>query len=244
MTGDRDVAADGPSLLATSDLHVRHTGNAEVVQRIRPHHPGDWLIVAGDVCDRVSDLAATLGMLRERFDEVIWAPGNHELWSIPGDEGAARGEQRYGQLLDVCRRLGVRTPEDPFLVWRATGRDGDTRDAAVAPLFTLYDYSWRSRGGPLSDELAYAYRARVVATDEVLLHPDPHPDRQTWCRLRVGYSRARLDSVDPGLATVLVSHWPLHRAPTSILRFPHFAMWCGTTATEDWHLRYGAIAAV
>ena len=29
-----------------------------------------------------------------------------------------------------------------------------------------------------------------------------------------------------------------------MLRYPEFAMWCGTELTEDWHLRFPAAAAV
>ena len=43
---------------------------------------------------------------------------------------------------------------------------------------------------------------------------------------------------------MLVNHWPLTRLPTRVLRYPEFALWCGTTATADWHVRYRAIAVV
>ena len=83
-----------------------------------------------------------------------------------------------------------------------------------------------------------------MCTDEHLLAPDPFPDRAAWCAARVAYSRARLDACDPDLPTVLVNHWPLTRLPTRVLRYPEFALWCGTTATADWHVRYRAAAVV
>jgi hypothetical protein len=43
---------------------------------------------------------------------------------------------------------------------------------------------------------------------------------------------------------VFVTHYPLVREPTRILRYPVFAQWCGTTRTADWHLRYNAAAVV
>jgi hypothetical protein len=43
---------------------------------------------------------------------------------------------------------------------------------------------------------------------------------------------------------VLVNHYPLHRHPTDILRYPQFAMWCGTRLTDDWHRRFRAAAMV
>jgi 3',5'-cyclic AMP phosphodiesterase CpdA len=233
-------AVPAPRLLAVSDLHVRHPENRAVVEGLRPGDDGDWLIVAGDVAERADDVIATLALLRERFAAVIWAPGNHELWSRKNDPVALRGDDRYGHLVQACRDHGVLTPEDPFPVW--TGPGGP---AVVASLFLLYDYSFLPEGTATPAEgLAAAYRAGVVCTDEHLLAPDPWPDRAAWCAARIAYSRARLAHCDPDLPTVLVSHWPLTRLPTRMLRYPEFALWCGTTATADWHVRYRAAAVV
>lgn len=229
-----------PRLLAVSDLHVRHAANRAVVEGLRPGAEGDWLIVAGDVGERVDDVAWALGLLRERFERVIWVPGNHELWTRGKDPVQLRGERRYGHLVQLCRELGVDTPEDPFPVW--TGAGGP---AVVAPLFLLYDYTFLPDGTTTPEEgLAAAYAAGVVCTDEHLLYPEPYPDRAVWCARRVEASRARLDACDPDLPTVLVNHWPLTRHPTRVLRYPEFAVWCGTRASADWHVRYRAAAVV
>ena len=229
-----------PRLLAVSDLHVRHPENRAVVEDLRPDDPGDWLIVAGDVAEQADDVTGTLALLRERFAAVIWTPGNHELWTRKKDPVVLRGEDRYRHLVQACRDNGVLTPEDPFPIW--TGRGGP---AVVAPLFLLYDYSFLPEGTATPAEgLAAAYRAGVVCTDEHLLAPDPWPDRAAWCAARVAYSRARLDACDPAVPTVLVNHWPLTRLPTRRLRYPEFSLWCGTTATADWHVRYRAAAVV
>jgi hypothetical protein len=113
----------------------------------------------------------------------------------------------------------------------------------VAPLFQLYDYSFRAPGTSTKEEsLARAYKSGVVCTDEKLLHPDPYPNRESWCAARIAYTESRLDAV--GVPTVLVSHWPLVRRPTEVLWYPEFAQWCGTERTAGWHLRYRAVAAV
>jgi 3',5'-cyclic AMP phosphodiesterase CpdA len=44
--------------------------------------------------------------------------------------------------------------------------------------------------------------------------------------------------------TVLVNHFPLVREPCDAMFYPEFALWCGTTATKDWHTRYNAICSV
>ena len=229
-----------PRLLAVSDLHVRYPDNRTVVEGLAPGHPADWLIVAGDVAEQVADVEWALRLLRERFARVIWVPGNHELWTRGKDPVPLRGEERYRHLVRLCRALDVLTPEDPFPVW-----DGAGGPATVAPLFLLYDYSFLPAGAATSEQgLEIAIEAGVVCTDEHLLHPDPYPDRAAWCAARVRESARRLAECDPALPTVLVNHWPLTRLPTRVLRYPEFALWCGTTATADWHVRYRAAAVV
>jgi 3',5'-cyclic AMP phosphodiesterase CpdA len=229
----------GPSLLATSDLHVMHAGNKEIVEGIRPYADGDWLIVAGDVADTVAPVRRTLRILRERFEKVIWAPGNHELWTTPGDSVELSGVARYEHLVEVCRELDVVTPEDPYPVWEGAGGP-----VAVVPLFLLYDYTWRLPGLDPAAALEHAQETHVVATDEYLLHADPFESRAAWCHERVRLTLDRLAALPPDLRIVFASHWPLHRGPTRMLRYPQFAMWCGTELTEDWHVRFPVAAAV
>lgn len=228
-----------PSLLATSDLHVSHKGNRPVVETIRPETDGDWLIVAGDVAERLDDVEWCLRLLADRFAKVLWVPGNHELWTTSKEPDAPRGVARYDALVELCRGLGVLTPEDPYPVWHTP-----EEDFVVAPLFLLYDYSFRPPELSMDEALAAARAAGVVCTDEFFLHPDPYPSRQDWCRDRVKLSHDRLAEIPEHLRTVLVSHFPLHRAPTTMLRYPEFSLWCGTELTADWHRRFRAAVAV
>src|SRR5688500_8848193 len=123
------------TLYAISDLHVRHPENLAVVRELRGDR-GDWLVLAGDVGEDGEDLERVLAIVVPRFEQVIWVPGNHELWTVR--QGELRGQAKYDSLVAQCRRHGVVTPEDPYLVWR----DGP-RPIAIAPLFLLYDYSFR-----------------------------------------------------------------------------------------------------
>lgn len=228
------------TLFAVSDLHVAYQENRVIADGLRPNSGDDWLIVAGDVAEMFDDVVGTLAGLSRRFAKVIWTPGNHELWTHPQDPVTFRGEARYRALVEACREIGVSTPEDPYPVWR--GADGPV---TVAPLFVLYDYTWRAPGTTSKAEsLAYADRTGVVCTDEMLLRPDPYPSREAWCLARVTETERRLAGTDPALPTVLASHWPLHRHPTEILRYPEFAQWCGTDRTADWHVRFRARVAV
>lgn len=171
---------------------------------------------------------------------MVWVPGNHELWTHPSDPVRLRGEARYLHLVDLCRSLGVLTPEDPYPVWEDA--DGPV---TVAPLFLLYDYTFRAPGATTRDEsLAIAHRAGIVCADEHFLHPDPYPTRDDWCRARVRETELRLAGIPEDHRTVLVNHYPLVREPTDVLRHPEFAQWCGTELTRDWHRRFRAAAVI
>nr|WP_237539676.1 metallophosphoesterase [Streptomyces sp. SID4917] len=226
--------------MAVSDLHVVYDENRALVERLRPDSDEDWLIVAGDVAEKYADIEWTLRLLSDRFTQVIWAPGNHELWTHPQDPCDLRGEKRYLRLVELCRELGITTPEDPYPVWRGAGGP-----AAVAPLFVLYDYSFLAPGATTMEEsLRVATDAGIVCSDEYFLHPDPYDGRDDWCRARVADTERRLSALDPSLRTVLVNHFPLVREPTRVLRYPEFAQWCGTELTADWHVRFRAAAVV
>jgi 3',5'-cyclic AMP phosphodiesterase CpdA len=229
-----------PKLLAVSDLHVSYPENREFAASLVPESAGDWLLVAGDVGEKAADIEWTLRTLADRFAQVIWVPGNHELWTHPRDPVQLRGEPRYRHLVKICQSLGVLTPEDPYPVW-----DGAGGPVTLVPLFLLYDYTFRPAGTHTKEEgLAVAYKSGVVCTDETMLHPDPYPSREAWCQARLELTERRLAERDPSLPTILMNHFPLTREPTLILRYPQFAQWCGTTATADWHTRFNAAAAV
>jgi 3',5'-cyclic AMP phosphodiesterase CpdA len=228
------------SLFAVSDLHCSYSENRRIVNDLRPQSANDWLIVAGDVGDIFGDIENALRLLRQQYAKVIWAPGNHELWTHSEDPIRLRGDARYRALVQMCRDNDILTPEDEFAVW-----PGPTGPMTIVPLFQLYDHSWLAPGTTSKKESReYAYGTGVVATDEVMLHPDPYPDRESWCDARLKESERRLSALGPDIKTVLVSHWPLVRQPTDVLRFPEFAQWCGTTGTADWHIRFRAEVAV
>ncbi|MBF9128297.1 metallophosphoesterase [Plantactinospora sp. S1510] len=227
-------------LLAVSDLHVGYAANRTLVDSFVPGSDEDWLLLAGDLGERVEDIYRVLRLLKERFHTVVWAPGNHELWTHRQDPVQARGVARYELLVEVCRRLGVHTPEDPYPVF--TGAGGPV---TVVPLFLLYDYTFWPPGIDSKEAaLARAHETGIVCTDEYLLHPDPYPSREAWCDARLTVTEQRLAELAPGTRTVLLNHFPLVQELTQILYHPEFAQWCGTVRTADWHLRYNAEAVV
>ncbi len=232
--------ADGARLVAVSDLHVGFAPNRQLVSALQPRSASDWIIVAGDVGEFAADIEWALGTLSERFARVIWVPGNHELWTHRREPLTLRGVERYEHLVGLCRKLGVITPEDPYLRW-----DGGGGPVVIAPLFVLYDYTFAPAGATSkADGLDRAYRTGVVSTDERLLHADPYPNTEAWCEARLVQTERRLAALPAGCATILVNHFPLVREPTRVMRYPEFAQWCGTVRTADWPIRFNAAAVV
>lgn len=239
MTPPHMRSPDGPpGLYAVSDLHVGYPENRALMESIWPTTPGDWLIVAGDVADTVADVVGALSLLRERYARVIWAPGNHELWTVARDPVRSTGVARYEHLVHRCQEIGVDTPEDPFPLWSHSGVP--TR---VAPMLLLYDYSFAAAPGRWREAVSGALDTGVVCTDEFVLKPDPYPDIVEWCRARVAQTAVRLAALG-GEPTVLVNHFPMLREHIAILRHAQLALWCGTAETEDWHRRFNARAVV
>lgn len=96
-------------------------------------------------------------------------------------------------LAEVCRGLGVVTPEDPYLVWGGPGGP-----VTIAPLFVLYDYSfWPPGARTKAEGLACAYQSKVVCTDEALLSPDRYAGADEWCRARISITEGHLAAQDP-----------------------------------------------
>lgn len=222
-------------LLAISDLHVANRDNRDAVAEL-PRFGDDWLIVAGDVGETLDQLAWTLERLQRRFARILWVPGNHDLWVR---DDALAGEAKYRALVDVCRAHDVATPEDPYPVFeRPAG------PIVLAPLFLLYDYSFRPDHVAAESVLAWAREADILCTDELLLRPDPYPSRAAWCAARCALTRSRLEAVDAALPTVLINHWPLRYDLVRLPRIPRFSPWCGTRTSEDWHRRFRAEAVV
>jgi 3',5'-cyclic AMP phosphodiesterase CpdA len=224
-------------LLAISDLHVGHPANRAALATIGWHRE-DWLILAGDVGETPEHLDAALSELAPRFARLVWVPGNHELWATGRGGAVPRGEARYEALVGIARRHGALTPEDPWAPWPSDP------GLVIAPLFLLYDYSFRPDSVPEAEVLAWAREEGVACADEVLLDPAPHASRAAWCRARVAAAEARLSALPAGTATILVNHWPLEQGHARLPAVPRFTPWCGTRLTAGWARRFLARAVV
>jgi len=237
-------------LYALGDLHLRFEVTRQALREL-PAFPDDWLILAGDVGETEEHLRFGLTLLTRRFAKVIWIPGNHDLWTIPApaaERRAAtlvapaeepRGVAKYLRMVQLCRSFGVLTPEDEYIWWT-----GEGPRCLLAPLFLLYDYTFRPDHVAPEHAVEWAAEENLLASDEVLLHPDPYPSREAWCRARVAAAEPLLAAAAAQGPTILINHWPLRQDLAILPRIPRFSIWCGTRLTEDWHRRFKALAVI
>ena len=152
---------------AISDLHLGYEANRNALETLG-HYPDDWLILAGDIGETPEQLRQCILELAPRFSQIIWVPGTHELYTTSRDPCQLRGLARYQHLVELCRELGVLTPEDPYPVW-----PGEGTPTVLAPVFLLYDYSFGPDGYTPEQAIAWAREEGLVATDERLIDPTP-----------------------------------------------------------------------
>ena len=220
-------------LLAISDLHLNQRANRDALATLGTH-PDDWLIIAGDIGEKIEHLEMALDAFAPRFARLIWTPGNHDLWS----KRTSPSVQRYDELVALCRARGVLTPEDPYVEW--PGAPG----TFIVPMFLLFDYSFRPEGMTEAEAIPWAKESGVVSNDERMMDPSPYPSLPAWCHARCAATEARLNALPAGSRTVLINHWPLRYDLARPPRIPRFSVWSGTTLTEDWGQRYRAIVVV
>ena len=200
-------------LYAISDLHLGYEANQRALSGITSY-PADWLILAGDVGETAAHLELAFRELKPRFAKLVWVPGNHELWTLPSSDEKARGRFKYDELVELCRSYGVLTPEDPYPIVTIGGRE-----VRIAPLFILYDYSFRPLHIPIDRAVDWAREEGIECADEVLLHPDPYADLAEWCHARCEITEQRLKTYRNDLPTVLINHFPLREISQSFQEY-------------------------
>jgi 3',5'-cyclic AMP phosphodiesterase CpdA len=237
---DADVTGEDShiKLYAISDLHLSSIENRQALEAL-PDYLDDWLILAGDIGETEKHLRFALETLTKKFAQLLWVPGNHDLWADMTQPQSPRGEARYMMLVSLCRHYGVLTPEDPYVRWPGEG------SYLLAPLFLLYDYSFRPADISLEGALDWATQAGCVFSDEIVLDPTPYPSRIAWCQARCQLTEQRLAEVStPETPFILINHFPLQEYPLGFTRLRPISLWSGTRTTEHWHTRFAASVAI
>ena len=174
--------------------------NQRWVQSLDERHRSDTLVLAGDVCDELDLLAETLGALRERFAQVFYCLGNHEVWLRERDRCA--------------RPPGARPAPAP-----ATGA-GAARQPCPAQrcLWPTDTHVWCRKAG-VADSLAKMVRALELC-QELGIHTTPQRQGNLWIGAPPGGARPGPPAA-PGAVLVTSNCAPnKHPAPPHSARPP------------------------
>ena len=117
-------------VFALSDVHVDYPANAKWIEELSPRDfRDDILILAGDVSDKLSRLEGCLELLTRRFGQVLFVPGNHDLW-VFRDRPARNSFDKLQAIAEVIANCGASM--GPF----------KTGNVEIIPLFSWYDFSF------------------------------------------------------------------------------------------------------
>lgn len=123
-------------VFAVSDIHVDYEANAQWIADLSAvDYRDDVLILAGDVSDSEQRLRASLRTLTNKFRQVLYVPGNHDLW-VRNQPGRSS--------LDKFRELSTLVSDSG-----ASMRTFHHGSLSIVPLQGWYDYSF----GEPSEEL-------------------------------------------------------------------------------------------
>ncbi|HEX8243958.1 MAG TPA: metallophosphoesterase [Longimicrobium sp.] len=183
---------------AVSDLHADFRENRRLLERIPAgEHQGDALIVAGDVADNLAVVTDVLAMLRARFAEVFFVPGNHELWVRADPRDSV---EKFHAVLGACRGVGVRTAPArvggawvvPLFSWYHAGFDvsGEGDEASLEAWSDRYFCRWPAGAeridrlfAEMNEPVLRAYDAPVVTFSHFVPRPDLVPPVR-WLRFK------------------------------------------------------------
>ena len=119
-------------IFAVSDLHTDFAENRRRLQQISStSYLSDVLVVAGDIADDLRIIDWTLRMLRSRFGQVFYVPGNHELWVRDGEHDSV---EKFRRVLGLCDEIGINT------------RPGRAGNNWIVPLFSWYESDYDREG--------------------------------------------------------------------------------------------------
>lgn len=126
-------------IFAISDLHIDYEQNRQWVGQLSTgEYRDDVLILAGDISDSLTRLEWCLDSMARRFAQVLFVPGNHDLWVLR-DPPSVDSLEKFGAVCALAQRCGISM--SPF-------RAGDV---AIVPLLGWYDHSFGEPDGRLRE---------------------------------------------------------------------------------------------
>ncbi len=124
-------------IFTVSDLHIDYEHNKQWLLNISDEeYKNDILILAGDVTDNVREMSKAFAKLRNSFKEVLFIPGNHDLWVARDEDGNLNSLDKLQVVMNAACYYGIRM--QPYTYGTLT----------IIPLYSWYDFSF---GKPLQE---------------------------------------------------------------------------------------------
>ena len=116
-------------VFALSGLHADYAENLQwILDLSDSEYQQDILVLAGDVTDSLQILAQVFRALRSKFREVLFVPGNHELWVQ--NDAVNCSLEKFGLIAELCAVEGIR--QSAY----------ECGEVSFVPLYSWYDFSF------------------------------------------------------------------------------------------------------
>ncbi len=116
-------------VFAISDIHIDFEENRQWVWNLsQKDYQEDILLVAGDIHSKIPEVAKTFVQLKKCFAQIMFVPGNHDLWTSLEPQYSSL--EKFRLLQKTCQEEGIQTT--PFSTGKLT----------IVPLLSWYDFSF------------------------------------------------------------------------------------------------------
>lgn len=181
-------------VFALSDIHIDYSGNQQWIADLSRHdYQGDILILAGDVTDNLAKLEWCFKSLTACFKQVLFVPGNHDLWTLR-DKLKIGSLEKFAQIRQMAQDCGV-----AMQTWQHG-------DLTLVPLLGWYDFSFGLPGAELLEawmdfracSWPDGFDAQTITRHFLRLNP-PAPLVRTPHVISFSHFLPRIDVMHPGI---------------------------------------------
>ncbi|MBN2402378.1 MAG: metallophosphoesterase [Spirochaetes bacterium] len=117
-------------VFAVSDVHIDFAENRKWLFGLSKNdYKNDVLILAGDITSNISAIIKAFVALKICFKEVLFIPGNHDLWANHSNNNR-NSIDNFRLLLKIAGNCGIKMEPVHF------------NTLSIVPLFGWYDYSF------------------------------------------------------------------------------------------------------
>lgn len=134
-------------LFAVSDIHIDYDENRQWLNQLsRSDYTEDILLLGGDISDSLPLIEESFAVFTERFQQVAFVPGNHDIWIKSSDFSCSI--DKFHHLLQLAKIYQIQT--ESFQI----------RTTQIVPMFSWYDFSFGEPSATLTRSWMDFYRCR------------------------------------------------------------------------------------